>query len=122
MCQNNGQYAVNISSNTTYCQCDECHYGVLCEKNVWREAQFDTYYPRFIASIVELCFTILNNALVFELFIRCPRIRSTNWGVYLFVYSILSLLGYIFLVIASALKYYRPKQLFDNYYRYEALL
>ena len=110
MCQNNGQCAVNISSNTTYCQCDKCHYGVLCEKDVWRGGEFDIVYSDYIASIVELCFTILNNALVFELFIRCPRIRSTNCGVYLFVYSIISLLGYILLVTGVALKYY-PNQL-----------
>ncbi len=38
MCQNNGECAINISSNMTYCQCDQCHYGILCENDVWRES------------------------------------------------------------------------------------
>jgi hypothetical protein len=121
ICQNNSECAFNISSNTTYCRCDQCHYGVLCENNVWREGQFDTVFPDFIATIIETCFSILNNGLVFELLICCRRIRSTNCGIYLFLYSILSLLAYIFFLIAVALQYY-PNQFTDNASQYEGLV
>lgn len=120
-CKNNEKCIFNISSNTTYCLCGRCHYGIFCENDVWREKEFNTYYPRFIASIVQLSYTILNSALVFELFIRCARIRSTNCGIYLLVYSILSLLAYICLVVSAALKYY-PNRFTNGSNQDEALL
>jgi hypothetical protein len=46
--------------------------------------------------------------------------RSTNYGIYLFTYSILSLLGYILLVIAQVLQYY-PNQLTGNSKQNEGL-
>jgi len=117
MCQNNGQCVVNISSNTTYCQCDQCHYGILCENDVWRQGKCDTTYAFFIVSIIGVCLSLLNNGLIFELFICCRRIRSMNCGIYLFVYSILSLLSNIFFVTDQAIQSY-PNPLIHDSYRY----
>ncbi len=116
-CLNNGECVVNISSNMTYCQCDPCHNGVFCENLVWRQGQFDTTYVYFIVSIIGVCFSFLNNGLIFELFICCRRIRSTNCGIYLFVYSILSLLSNILFVTDQAVQYY-PNTLINDSNQY----
>ncbi len=115
-CLNNGTCAVNMSSNTTYCQCDECHWGTHCEADVLRTNKYDIFYAHFVVYIIELCLSLLNNGLVFELFICCRRIRSTNCGIYLFVYSILSLLSNIFIVTEQALEYYRNSLIINPYW------
>ncbi len=111
-CLNNGKCLVNVSSNMTYCQCDPCHEGILCESDVFSQNHFDTNYIYFIIYVIGLCFSVLNNGLIFELFIRCRRIRGTNGGIYLLVYSILSHLSIILLVATEAVKHY-PNRL-DN--------
>ncbi len=60
MCQNNGECAVNISSNMTYCQCGQCHYGIFCENDVWRGGQFDIIYADYIACIIVVCSGVQN--------------------------------------------------------------
>jgi hypothetical protein len=119
-CLNNGQYVVNISLNLTYCQCDPCHEGIFCETEVWEQTQFDTTYVHLIIYIIELCLSILNNILSLELFIRCKRIRRTNDGIYLIIYSILSLLSSILLVADGAVEYYST-QLINSGTQYKAL-
>ena len=109
-CLNNGRCAVNNSMNSTYCQCDACHEGRLCEVDVWKQNQFDTAYVYMIVYIIGLCLSVLNNGLCLELFIGCRRIRRTNCGIYLFVYSILSLVSSILLVVDGVVAYY-PNQL-----------
>lgn len=104
-CLNNGLCVVNISLNSTYCQCDSCYTGIFCENKVRSQKQYDTNYVELIMSIIELCFTVLNNSPSLELFIRCRRIRHTNCGIYLLVYSILSILSSILLVVDRAMSY-----------------
>jgi hypothetical protein len=105
-CLNNGKCIVNILSNTTYCQCDSCHHGILCEADIWEQAQFDEIYVYLVIYIIGFCLSILNNGLVLELFICSRRIRNTNCGIYLIVYSILSLASSILLLVFEAVKYY----------------
>lgn len=112
-CESHGKCVVNISSNTTFCQCAPCYGGVFCQNVVWRQGKYDTTYAYFIASIIGACFSLLNNGLVFELFICCRRIRFTNCGIYLCVYSIVSLLSSI-LVLTDQLVQYYPNSLINN--------
>ena len=118
LCLNNGQCVVNISMNTTYCQCDSCYDGVTCQHRVPRQTRFDTTYVYLIVAITGLCFSILNNSLSLELFIGCRRIRRTNCGIYLIVYSILSLISSILFVVDQVVQYY-PNQLFNNTEQYD---
>ena len=117
LCLNNGQCAVNTLMNTTYCRCDSCHDGVICQHLVPSQTRFDTTYVYLIVAIIGLCFSILNNSLSLELFIGCRRIRRTNCGVYLIVYSILSLISSILLAADQVVQYY-PNQLFNNTEQY----
>jgi hypothetical protein len=117
-CLNNGQCVLNISSNTTYCQCDTCYEGILCETAITKQTQFDTAYVYLIIYITGLCFSILNNCLSLELFIGCKRIRQTNCGTYLISYCILSLVSNILLVANEAVAYY-PNQLMNNPSQYD---
>jgi hypothetical protein len=114
-CLNNGECVVNVSSNSTYCQCDSCYDGTLCAAPILQG--FDTGRLFFIIYIVQLCLSILNNGLVLELFICCRRIRYTNCGIYLMIYSILSLLSSILSTVHEAVKVYRiPLSLnYDQY-------
>jgi len=109
-CLNNGRCTVNMLSNTTYCQCDSCYVGVLCESGY---KQINRHYVFYIISIIELCLSLLNNVLSLELFLRCRRIRLTNRGIYLIVYSILSLLSNMLQVAYEAKGYY-PNPLKNN--------
>jgi hypothetical protein len=104
-CLNNGKCAVNILSNMTYCQCDPCHGEIFCESDVFKKP-FDTTYVFLIIDIIVLCFSVLNNSLSLELFICCKRIRRTNCGIYLLVYSILSRISSILLIAWKAESYY----------------
>jgi hypothetical protein len=115
-CLNNGQCAVNISLNTTYCQCDACYEGIICENHMSGQTQFDKTYVYMIVFIIGLCFSILNNILSLELFIGCKRIRRTNCGVYLIFYSIFSLISNILLVLDSTVQYYANQWLTSPQY------
>ncbi|CAM4809070.1 unnamed protein product [Rotaria magnacalcarata] len=108
-CLNNGQCAADITSNTTYCECASCHDGSVCEHTITRQSQIDTTYVYLIVSIIALFFSLLNNILGLELFIGCSRVRRTNCGIYLIVYSILSVLSSISFVVNQSLAYYVEK-------------
>jgi hypothetical protein len=99
-------------------QCDPRHEGIFCESDVFREKQFDTTYVFLIIDIIVLCFSVLNNSLSLELFIRCRRIRHTNCGIYLIIYYILSLVSSILLAADQAVQYY-PNRLINNGNQYE---
>lgn len=114
-CLNNGKCVVNISSNTTYCQCGSCYDGVLCEAPIWQE--YDTDSTFLIIYVIQLLFSIVNNGLVLELFICSRRLRNTNAGVYLMAYSILSFHSSMFLPVHELVKNYR-KQLGMSYDQY----
>lgn len=104
-CLNSGRCLANSSFNSTYCQCDPCHYGDFCENDVWKQTQFDTHFIYMIISFIGLAFSLLNNGLALELFIRCKHIRCTNCGTYLIAYAILSILAGVALVLDGIVKH-----------------
>ncbi|CAF3412191.1 unnamed protein product [Rotaria socialis] len=108
-CSDNGQCGVNITSNTTYCNCDPCHEGSVCELLIGWQSQIDTTYVYLVVSIVGLFVSLLNNILGLELFIGCGRVRRTNCGIYLIVYSILSMLSSILFAVNQSVQYYLEK-------------
>ena len=112
-CLNDGICVVNKSFNSTFCQCDLCHEGSLCETFIRKQTQYDTAYIYLILFITGLCLSVLNNTACLELFIGCKRIRQTNYGIYLIIYSILSLVANILLVTDAAINYY-PNQLTND--------
>ena len=98
---------LNSTSNTTFCQCDSCYYGVVCENRSWRQGKEDTTHVYLIVFIIGLILSILNNILGLEVFLGCRGIRRTNCGIYLIVYCILSLLSSILLVVHNVVEHYR---------------
>lgn len=112
-CLHNGICVVNKSLNSTFCQCDTCYEGISCEIFVRKQTQYDTAYIYLILLIAGLCLSVLNNGVCLELFIRCKRIRQTNIGIYLIIYSILSIMANILLVTDAAITYY-PNQLVND--------
>ena len=91
-CLNNGSCVTNYLLNTTYCQCDQCHRGNLCQY-LHRQNQYDTTYVNLIVYSVAFCMSVLNNSMCLEVFMRCKSIRRTNTGIYLIGYSMLCLLA-----------------------------
>ena len=105
-CLNDGKCLWDPLLNNTYCQCDLCHSGLLCEQETWNQSQFNTDFIYLIMYIILFCLSILNNGLALELFIRCKQIRSSNPGVYLIIYSICSLLSSICILLDRIMRYY----------------
>jgi hypothetical protein len=58
----------------------QCHEGLFSESDFWKQTQFDTDYIYLIVFIIGLGFSLWNNSLALELFIRCM-----NCGIYLIV-------------------------------------
>ncbi|CAM4918625.1 unnamed protein product [Rotaria socialis] len=108
-CLNNGQCAVDTILNTTYCECASCYGGSVCEHTISSQSQIDTIYVYLIVSIIGLFVSLLNNILGLELFIGCSRVRRTNCGIYLIVYSIVSILSSILFAVNQSVKYYLDK-------------
>ncbi|CAF4270670.1 unnamed protein product, partial [Rotaria magnacalcarata] len=98
--------------NTTHCLCDPCHEGNFCETFTSRQQQYATPYHNLIIYITALCISTLNNSICLELFIRSKAIRRTNCGIYLIIYSILSILASIFLVADGYVTY--DKSIFEG--------
>ena len=113
-CKHNGTCVTNIPSNTTYCQCGPCYTGTLCQFESVTKLEDYTY---FIIYIIQFCFSFINNGLVLELLIRCSRIRNSNCGIYLLIYSILSFVLSILLLVHQVVKYYmdQPSPYPDQY-------
>ena len=116
-CLNNGTCAMNYSLNMTYCLCDPCHVGKFCEEALIIQQQYDTTYVHLIVDIFALCISVLNNGMCLELFIKCKSIRYTNCGVYLIIYSILSLLASILLTADGVVSYDRSIFIGDTHAR-----
>ena len=83
---------MNYLLNMTYCQCDPCHSGNLCQQ-LGRQNKYDAKYSNLITYSLAFCLSFLNNSMCLEVFIRCKSIRRTNTGTYLIGYSILCLLA-----------------------------
>lgn len=105
-CQNNSTCVFNMALNKSYCQCTECYHGELCENITFLASNFDIKYVFVIIHVVGLVISIINNGLIFELLICCKRIRHTNCGIYLFCYSICSLVSQTLLAISQIVPYY----------------
>ena len=113
-----GRCTLNQLANTTYCHCDPCYEGILCDVRSYTQHEFNRGLAYFIVCTLGLCFSLLNNGLCLELFITCKKIRLSNCGVYLIIYSILSIVGSILGFLDGTLKYF-PNVLYD-YDRYPA--
>lgn len=116
-CKNNGTCVVDILLNKSYCQCSQCYGGDLCENTIFLARNFDISYVFVIMYIVELIISVINNGLIFELIICCKRIRHTNCGIYLFCYSICSLISNTLLAVSQIVPYYSNSIIFNGQQR-----
>lgn len=108
VCKNNGTCIIDTWSNATYCQCGPCHTGTWCQWDSERKARD---YVFLIAYIVQFCLSFINNSLVLELLICCSRIRKSNCGIYLMIYSMLSFVSSILLLVSQVGIYYEDMQI-----------
>ena len=106
-CSNHGRCLLNITSNTSYCQCDTCYSGLICKHLQFRQDKVDTTYLYLIVFSIGLGLSLLNNILGLEVFLGCRRIRRTNCGIYMIFYCILSPLSSILLVVHNVVEYYQ---------------
>jgi hypothetical protein len=115
-CLNGGQLILSQYSNTSYCQCNPCFQGVNCADRIpsKRQLQFNTDYVYLIIYLTELCLSLLNNLLSLEVFLGCERVRRTNSGVYLILYSIISITGSVLLVVDQLVQYFKPYPFANN--------
>jgi hypothetical protein len=115
-CFNGGQFILNQTLNESYCQCDPCHQGMQCEDPIRTkdQLQFDTEYVRLIVYLIELCLSLLNNLFSFAVFLSSKRIRRTSIGVYLTIYSIISIVGDVLLVAGQFVQYLKPYPFVNN--------
>ncbi len=114
-CLNGGQFIINQTSNESYCRCDTCYQGMRCEDLIEMvQVRFDYEYHRLIIYSMELCLSLLNNLLSLAVFLGSKRIRRTNVGIYLVIYSITSIVGNIQLVIGQSVYYYKPYPFANN--------
>ncbi|CAF1437989.1 unnamed protein product [Adineta ricciae] len=115
-CSNNGQLIFNVTLNQSYCQCNPCYQGLNCSELIPRkqQVQFNLKRDNFIISLILTLLTLLNNHLTVELCIRSKRIRSTNIGIYLIIYSLVSIIGRILLFISDSIQYMKSIDLHEN--------
>jgi hypothetical protein len=113
---NGGQFGLNQTSNGSYYQCDPCHQGVNCADRIpnKQQIQFNTDYVYLIIYCTTLCLSLLNNLLSLEVFQSSKRIRRTNIGVYLTLYSVISIIGSVLLVVDQSMQYFKPYPFASN--------
>jgi hypothetical protein len=106
---NAGQSILNLTSNESYYQCDACYQSVNCVDPISnkQQVQFDTILIYLIIYSIELCLSFLNNLLSLNVFLGNKRVRRTNIGVYLTIYSIISIGGNALLVIDQYVQYFK---------------
>ncbi|CAF1455769.1 unnamed protein product [Adineta steineri] len=109
-CQNNGQCFLNT------CNCTICYTGLLCEQekysqNLWElgisnENRFK--YDSLILTIA-LCiisfFSLISNFLALQTYLSSEKIRITNLGIYLILYSFGCLIVTTILFLFGLLQY-----------------
>ena len=105
-----------IPSSLSICICDLCYYGERCEKerfsnNLWSLGSVmlhtpGTFFAVKFLSIFFSCVQIINCLICLQTYLSSKKIRITNIGVYLILYSIISLLLGLQLLIQSVLLLY----------------
>ncbi|UJR18648.1 hypothetical protein I4U23_005556 [Adineta vaga] len=109
-CLNGGLLILSNSSNTSYCQCHPCFEGINCSYPIpnKRRIPFNKEYVYLIIFLAKLCLSLVNNLLSLEVFLGCKRVRRTNIGVYLILYSIISMIGSVLLAVNQSMQYFKP--------------
>ncbi|CAF3954494.1 unnamed protein product [Rotaria sordida] len=101
VCQNNGKcfLITNNTTTTPYCLCNKCFTGSQCEieqysKNLWiygiskeNKKDYSPYNERIIFGIFAII-SFVSNLLSLQTFLFCKKIRITNLGIYLILYSL----------------------------------
>ncbi|CAF0849983.1 unnamed protein product [Adineta steineri] len=115
-CANSGQLIWNEILNQSYCQCHPCYQGFNCSELIPRkqQIQFNVDRDNFIISLFLTFLSLLNNLLALKICLNSKRIRRTNIGVYLIIYSLIALIGGILLFIDYSIQYVKPTYLHDN--------
>jgi hypothetical protein len=112
ICQNNGQcfLSVNGTTTTSFCLCNVCFTGNQCEielysQNLWACAipiekitNHDLYIAATILGIVGII-SIVSNLLSLQTFLFSKKIRITNLGIYLILFSLTGLIASIMLSV-----------------------
>ena len=105
ICQNNGKcfLSVNFTATIPYCLCNRCFTGNQCEierysKNLWMHGiskENKIYYnPRneqIILGVISII-SFVSNLLSLQTFLFSKKIRITNLGIYLILYSLTGLI------------------------------
>ncbi|CAF2668431.1 unnamed protein product [Rotaria sp. Silwood2] len=105
VCQNNGKcyLLVNRSTTTHYCLCNRCFTGNQCEierysKNLWiygiseeNKKDYNPYNETIVLGILGIV-SFISNLLSLQTFLFSEKIRITNLGIYLILYSLTSLI------------------------------
>ncbi|CAF0895045.1 unnamed protein product [Rotaria sordida] len=105
-CQNNGKCFINDTTTISYCLCNRCFTGNQCEierysKNLWMygiSKENKIYYnPRneqIILSTISII-SFVSNLLSLQTFLFSKKIRITNLGIYLILFSLTGLINSI---------------------------
>ncbi len=123
ICQNNRQcfLSVNRTTTTSYCLCNQCFTGSQCEieqysKNLWTYgiSEKNTKYCNSYNATIILCIlgiiSIVSNLLSLQTFLFSKKIRITNLGIYLILFSLTGLIASIirsvlaFMTLATYIK------------------
>ncbi|UJR19687.1 hypothetical protein I4U23_022821 [Adineta vaga] len=115
-CLNGGRLIFNQTSNKSYCECNSCYEGIQCEEKDLTNSkiEFNLDKDRLIVYSIYLCLSLVNNLLSLTIFQGSKRIRRTNIGIYLIIYSCISLIGSILLVVGQSVQYFKPHPFANN--------
>ncbi|CAF3984399.1 unnamed protein product [Rotaria sp. Silwood1] len=105
ICQNHGKYFLlaNRTPLTPYCLCNKCFTGNECEvrrysTNLWiygiseeNKKDYNPYNESIMLSILGII-SFVSNLLSLQTFLFSKKIRITNLGVYLILYSLTGLI------------------------------
>ncbi|UJR19154.1 hypothetical protein I4U23_022284 [Adineta vaga] len=105
VCQNNGKLLLLVNDTTTisYCLCNRCFTGNQCEiekysKNLWiygiskENAKYYNPYNETIILAILGIISFISNLLSLQTFLFSKKIRITNLGIYLILYSLTGLI------------------------------
>ena len=106
VCKNNGQCFMNMSTDTSYpsmiCSCGTCFTGQFCElakwsKNLWQSGISNSNsfknepFVETITLFITGLLSVLGTILSLQTFLSSRKIRTTNLGIYLILFSLTGL-------------------------------
>ncbi|CAF1530685.1 unnamed protein product, partial [Rotaria sordida] len=112
VCQNNGKCFLldNGTTISPYCLCNRCFVGSRCEieqysKNLWiygtskeNRKYYNPYNETLILSLLGIV-SFINNLLSLQTFLFSKKIRITNLGIYLILFSLTGLIVSIIQIV-----------------------